>query len=116
MFELPSYVKDIGDVLSKIMDLVFLVEIILVGIDVESLYTSIPHEWGIAAVFHFLDARFLVLGAQNEFVIEHLELALKNNFFQFTGSYFQQIKGTAMGAPCLHLGWWEEEVVYASSM
>lgn len=56
--------------------MIFPGEIILVGIDVESLYTSIPHEWGIAVVFHFLDARFPALGAQNEFVIELLELAL----------------------------------------
>lgn len=47
---------------------------------------------------------------------------LEHNCFQFLGVNYQQIRGTSMGAPwapsyaCLHLGLWEDEVVYASSM
>lgn len=118
----PSYVRDMGNVLNKNMNLTFPGDVLLVGIDVESLYTSIPHEWGISAVYTFLEKLFPTMGAQNEFVIELLEIALKNNFFQFVGLNYQQIQGTSMGAPwapsyaCLHLGCWEEEVVYASTM
>lgn len=46
-----------------------------------------------------MDSSYPTLGAQNKFIIELLELALKNNSFQFTGFYYQQIRGTAMGAP-----------------
>lgn len=87
VLELPSYVRDTGDVLNKILDRFFPGDLILMGIDVESLSTSIPHKWGLMAVLYFLDSRFLVLGAQNEFILNLLELALKNNLFQFTGSY-----------------------------
>lgn len=87
VLELPSYVRDTGDVLNKILDRFFPGDLILMGIDVESLSTSKPHKWGLMAVFYFLDSRFLVLGAQNEFILNLLELALKNNLFQFTGSY-----------------------------
>lgn len=122
VLSLTSYVRDTGDVLNKISALEFPEGALLVGIDVESLYTSIPHEWGILAVYHFLEKHFPEMGAQNEFIIDLLELALKHNFFQFSGSNYQQLRGTSMGAPwapayaCLHLGWWEEEKVYASSM
>lgn len=62
---LPSYVWDTGDVLNKILNLHVPQEALLVGIDVESLYTSIPHEWGTLAVYHFLDQKFPNMGAQN---------------------------------------------------
>lgn len=119
---LPSYVCDTGDILSKIENLAFPGDVLLVGIDIEALYTSIPHEWGISAVFHFFEKHYSTMGAQNEFIIELLDLALKHNYFQFLGNSFQQRCSTSMGAPwapayaCLHLRWWEEEVVYGSPM
>lgn len=66
---LPSYVRDTGDVLNKIENLAFTGEVLLVGIDVEALYTSIPHEWSILAMF-FLEKNYPTMGAQNEFVIK----------------------------------------------
>lgn len=81
MNTLPSYVRDTGDVLNKIEDLAFTGKVLLVGIDVEALYTSIPHEWGISAVFHYLETKYPTMGAQNEFIIELLDLALKHNLF-----------------------------------
>lgn len=77
--------------LNKILDLSIPQEALLVGIDVESLYTSLPHEWGTLAVHHFLDQRFPNMDAQNEFILELLDLALKNNFFQFVKHYYQQL-------------------------
>lgn len=80
-------------------------------IDVESLYMSIP------GVAHFLGKKFLLQGAHNEFVVETLEFMLNHNF-QFLGTSYQQLRGTSMGAPwapayaCLHLGLWEEEIIY----
>lgn len=95
----------------------------LIGIDVESLYTSIPHTYGIKAVATFLDFHYPQLGPRNEFLVELLDFALSNNFFQFSKQNYQQIGGTSMGvawAPvyvCLHLDLWEEEEdVFTSSM
>lgn len=119
---LPSFVRDTRDVLLKLLNLTLPEDVLLVGIDVKSLYTSIPHQRGIAAVVHFLEQDNSLIGAQNEFVAELLEFMLNNNFFQFLGLYYHQQRGTCMGAPwtpsyaCLHLGLWEEEVVFKSSM
>lgn len=86
---LPSYVRDTDDVLNKIKDLTFPVEVLLVGIDIESLYMSIPHEWGISAVYHFLDKLFPTMGAHNKFVIELLVMVLNNYYFHFLGGNYQ---------------------------
>lgn len=51
-----------------------------------------------------------------------MQFALNNNCFQFLGTFYRQIQVTSMGAPwapvyaCLHLGNWEEEVVFCSEM
>lgn len=70
----------------------------MVGIDVKSLYTSIPHQCGIQAVESFLNSMYPESGPQNEFLVDLLEFALLNNFFQFLTTYYQQIRGTSMGA------------------
>ncbi|CAB1328110.1 unnamed protein product [Coregonus sp. 'balchen'] len=50
---LPSYVKDSIDFINKISPITGLTEdCILVTLDVESLYTSIPPMWGLAALGH----------------------------------------------------------------
>lgn len=59
---------------------------------------------------------------QNGFILELLEFALSQNFFQYGARYYQQTRGTPIGPPwapayaCLHLSHWEEWVVYHSSM
>lgn len=114
--DLASYVQDTRDVLHQLDTMTLPEGALLVGIDVESLYTSIPHEWGLSAVQFFLDRKYPLMGSQNEFIIDILEFLLEHNRFQFLGTYYQQIKGTLMGAPwapsysCLHLGLWEEEI------
>lgn len=116
---LQSYVKDTRDVLSQISNIHLEEEILLVGIDVESLYTSIPHQWEIKAVETFLKRHYPDCGPQNEFVVNLLTFAFNKNFFQFESRFFQQIKGTSMGAPayaCLQLGLWEEDLIFTLRM
>lgn len=122
---LKSYVQDTRHVLARISELEVLEQqddVLLVGIDVESLYTSIPHACGIEAVKNFLEQSYPESGPQNEFLLELLDFALLNNYFQFLTTYYQQIRGTSMGAAwapayaCLHLGLWEEEDVYPLPM
>lgn len=49
----------------------------------------------------------------DSFVIDLLDFVLRHNYFIFSGAYFRQISGTAMGARCapsyanLFKGWWE---------
>ncbi|KAM5171926.1 LOW QUALITY PROTEIN: DNA-directed RNA polymerase III subunit RPC2 [Mantella aurantiaca] len=118
--ELPSFVLDSPDILRRLDGSSFPTNGLLVGIDVESLYTSIPHETGIGAIKEWLELRHLINGPENEFIIQLLELVLLNNYFMFDGQFFKQIRGVAMGASCapvfacLYLGWWERKVVYPS--
>lgn len=63
--ELTSYVQDTRNMLAKIQGIEVPPGTLLVGIDVESLYTSIPHEWGLAAMSYFLDKSFPHMGSQN---------------------------------------------------
>lgn len=47
---LESYVRDTRDILNKLENIGVDESCLPVGIDVELLYTSIPHEWGYKAV------------------------------------------------------------------
>ncbi|XP_053549033.1 complement C1s subcomponent-like [Bombina bombina] len=47
LLNLPSYIKDTLDVLKKLNDITVSTNTLLVAIDVESLYSSIPHDKGI---------------------------------------------------------------------
>jgi hypothetical protein len=68
----------------------------LFTIDFKSLYTNIPVEDAINSI------KQLVWEYQNvipntEFIIELLELILRNSLMSFNGEYFQQIFGVIMG-------------------
>lgn len=83
--ELLSFVQDIRNVLCDLENFSFPPGALLVGIDVESLYTSIPHGWGLKAVYHFLECKFPSLASQNEFIVDMLKFMLEHNCFQFLG-------------------------------
>lgn len=55
--DLPSFVQDTRDVLSRIAEVEVSDGALLVGIDVESLYNSIPHQYQLAVVAHFLQVK-----------------------------------------------------------
>lgn len=62
------------------------------------------------------------MALQNEFIVELLDFAPTHNCFQFSGTNYQQVSSTSMGAPWapayagLHLGWWEEWEVFSLSI
>ncbi|KAM4795913.1 dynein axonemal heavy chain 9-like [Rhinophrynus dorsalis] len=120
--ELPSYVKDTGDILRKIEDLPVEDTTLLVTCDVESLYTSIGHEQGIEAVNFFLSRDHTVTEEYRKFLLRLLKFILNHNYFVFNDRYYLQIRGTAMGAACaptyanLYLGFWEHEVVFGDQL
>ena len=73
----------------------------LFTIDFKSLYTNIPVEDAINFI------KQLVWEYQNvirntEFLVEILDVNLKNSLMMFDGEYFQQIFGVIMG-PCKYL-------------
>lgn len=69
---------------------------LLVTVDVESLYTNICHEDGLAAMKYYLDQREQ-LNPSTDFLITIAKKVLMMNAFRFQDSYYLQKKGTAMG-------------------
>ena len=55
VFELPTFLRDSGDVIKSIKDLHIPDSTILCTADVESLYSNIPHVGGLEALTHYLD-------------------------------------------------------------
>ena len=114
-----SYVKDDWDVLGKLpRDTDGSHK--LFGCDITSLYTSIPHDLGLEAIRYWIRKRRDLIAPRfsEAFILESIELMLKNNNFYFNDDMFQQLIGTAMGhvfAPqyaCLVIGYLEEEHLF----
>ncbi len=93
----PSYIKDTNHFLEILHNISPLQpESIMCTIDVSALYTSIPHEEGIAAI----KSALLTRPSQSPptSVITHLtRMILTNNVFRFDDTHYRQIQGTAMG-------------------
>ncbi|CAJ0934161.1 unnamed protein product [Ranitomeya imitator] len=112
---LPSYIRDTTDVLSRVDGVLVDPGVLLVTTDVQTLYTCIDHEHGLAAVRLFLGASDLG-GPMCDLVLELLGFVLTHNFFVFKDIFYLQKRGTAMGAACapsyanLFLGAWERSI------
>ena len=84
-----------------------------------SLYANIPHNEGIQS-FKEIPAIHRTPNnlPHNSYIIELLEVVLTNNYFEFNGTYYHQVSGTAMGtklAPSyvnLFMTKFEEKCVY----
>lgn len=67
---LPSYVRDTMHLLQILDDIVVPIGSFLVGIDVETLYNSIPHTKGVATVRRFLFEQAQDTWPFSEFILE----------------------------------------------
>ncbi|UYV70463.1 K02A2.6-like, partial [Cordylochernes scorpioides] len=74
----------------------------MVSFDIESLYTSIPHDAAILALQEFLHNHpEIILPIPKEALIDLIELCLALNYFGYKDRYFKQEKGLPMGNPVL---------------
>ncbi|KAJ1193338.1 hypothetical protein NDU88_002636 [Pleurodeles waltl] len=114
---LPSYIRDTGHFISKIEGLKYRPDgEYLVTMDLESLYTNIPQQEAIDVVALYLNRR----GDDPalSFILKCLETVLFNNYFDFNGKMYHQIKGVSMGAACapsvanLYVGAFEDKFIY----
>ncbi|KAJ1100564.1 hypothetical protein NDU88_005646 [Pleurodeles waltl] len=114
---LPSYIRDTGHFISKIEGLQYRPDgEYLVTMDLESLYTNIPQQEAIDVVALYLNRR----GDDPalSFILKCLETVLFNNYFDFNGKMYHQIKGVSMGAACapsvanLYVGAFEDKIIY----
>ena len=94
---LPSYVKDSQHALQIFRDFNFLGEDKLIfTMDITYLYIVIPNGEDLLALKHFFDLR-TVKEPSSETLLRLAELVLTLNCFSFSGSYYKQINGVAMG-------------------
>lgn len=108
---LPSYIRDTSYFLDKIQHIKWEDNLLLIVMDIESLYTSIDHQTSLTAVKHYLDTRPLTFHNHNMMLLEMIKWCLLNNIFMFDNILYCQKRGVAMGA-CffpsyarLHIGW-----------
>ncbi|XP_053899191.1 uncharacterized protein LOC128845033 [Malaclemys terrapin pileata] len=89
----PSYLRDTTDFLRKLQCIGVLPEnTILATMDVEALYTNIPHEDGLQAVRNSIPDE-----ATASLVAELCDFVLTHNHFRFGDNLYLQVSDTAMG-------------------
>lgn len=96
----PSYIQDSADLIRKLENLPPLPpDVILASVDVTGLYTNIPQDEGICSVLKHLyhqdceeEPPFPETVAK-----EMMKIVLGENYFEFNGDCYHQIRGTAMG-------------------
>ena len=97
--ETDSYIEDTRDFLCKIKQNESVKPDSIIGtLDVGSLYTNIPNDEGMESIKEVLESkRKRTGGPTNQTLLDLLEIILKKNNFQFNGTNYLQISGTAMG-------------------
>ncbi|CAM5112749.1 unnamed protein product [Eretmochelys imbricata] len=89
----PSYLRDTTDFLRKLQSTSDLPDnTILATMDVEALYTNIPHKDGLQAVRNTIPDNVTA-----NLVAELCDFVLTHNYFTFGDDVYLQISGTAMG-------------------
>ena len=96
---MKSYIEDTTDFLRKIDNIEKLPERYILGtLDVTALYTNIRNIEGISSISKILEQkRNKHEKPSNNTLIKLLEAVLTKNNFQFNGSNYLQMGGTAMG-------------------
>ncbi len=97
--KIPSFIKDTTHFLKLIEDLGDIPEnCFMATLDVSALYTNIPQHEGIQACREALDiTRDHEVPPLNSSLEHLLKLVLSTNNFEFDGTHYTQISGTAMG-------------------
>ncbi|XP_041445945.1 uncharacterized protein LOC121402972 [Xenopus laevis] len=72
--------------------------LIMVTMDVQSLYTCIPHTMGIEAVRKLITQNPTYKGPCIEYTLELLEFVFQKNYFKFETNFYIQRTGNAMGS------------------
>ena len=99
LLHVKSYIKDNIDFLQK-CSRINSTNTVLATFDVTSLYTSIPHNYGLEAIKYWLDKYRSSVNPRysTSFILEAITFILTNNNFAFDDEYCNQILGTAMGS------------------
>lgn len=118
--QLSSYIRDSSHVNEILKEYSWQEGYTWTSLDVTSLYTSIPHEVGLAAIKYFFTKNGEMNSIQSKFILDSIEFCLRHNYFTFLDQFYLQTNGTAMGANFapvyanLTMGYWEEGHVWAN--
>lgn len=118
VLKLQSYTRDSTQIIQILQDVIVDENTILATVDVTSLYTVIPHDLGMRALRFFFDSWSDINVTQVDFLMKCFEYALHHNYFWYSGNYYLQCRGVAMGARYapslanLYVGLWEMESIY----
>ena len=94
----PSYLKDTWDFIQFLNQLVVPPKALIVTCDVASMYTNIDIPAALEVITRRIDSIRGTPGLPpTEDFIRMLRLSLERNDFKFNGSFYLQLKGTAMG-------------------
>lgn len=94
----PDYLHNSTALSLQLQELTVNDDTLLVTIDVENLYPSIPQSDLLQVIYdEMCEHRHLLLFDPN-LIIRLLHLNVNHNYFNFSDVTFQQVKGTAMGA------------------
>ena len=97
----PTYLKDTGDTIRKIENIVLPKDIILASFDVVSMFTSVPQDEAFRVTLETLANldpwSYDPMMPDKEYMAELLRLVLYRNSFEFNGEHFLQISGVPMG-------------------
>ena len=98
---LSSYVKDTPDFIQKLKSTKLAqANSYLVTLDVQPLYTNIPHEDGLGACRFFLASDTCTSHQLPiDSILSLIRLVLENNHFRFNNDNYLQETGAAMGSP-----------------
>ena len=98
----PHHIKNTGDFIEQIKQVRLQADEIINSYDVSALFTSVPIEAPIKIIQRRLELD-QELHSRTNMRVEHitnlLEFCLKTTYFQFQGSFYEQINGAAMGSP-----------------
>ena len=99
---LKTYTKDDWDFIRKLpshVDYPCVLASCKLLVDVLSLYTSIPHDLGLAELFNWTDKKRNLISEcfTKAFIVEAASFVLSNNNFQFDVYLFLQLFGTVIG-------------------
>lgn len=99
---LPSHIRDTSDLLRHIEGIQVPRDSLLVAIDVESLYSSIPHKKRVVTARLFLMEQEHTSWPLNKFILQLLTYILTRNFFIFEDQHYLQIQGSQWAHPVPH--------------
>ena len=94
----PDYLHNSASLSLILQDITVPDDAILVTVDVSSLYPSIPQSEALHIIYDEMHRKRHLLPFDPNLIIQLLYTCINHNYFEFASLYFQQVKGTAMGA------------------